>query len=213
MRRGTALVAAVALAEIAGNMRFPDLRSARHHRVLGAAPMSGSTTAIIEEALTRRAPGWGAEFRYRIAETIDREAKKHGFDPLLVMAVIAVESEFQENAVSSAAARGLMQMQAQTRAFAADLEGVKLSNEELDRDATLNVRLGVAYLKWLTQIFKGNLEQALLAYNVGPSRAYKMFRSGKDVNLYYVHSVQRQYARMKSELGLSDDWAIAARWR
>src|SRR4051812_47587161 len=46
----------------------------------------------------------------RLAETIWRESKKYSLDPMLVLAVIKVESEFRSAAVSSYGARGLMQL-------------------------------------------------------------------------------------------------------
>src|SRR5512140_3486538 len=48
--------------------------------------------------------------RQRLARTIAEEANGAGFDPLLVLAVIDVESDFEQASVSPAGARGLMQI-------------------------------------------------------------------------------------------------------
>ena len=84
----------------------------------------------------------------------------YGIDPLLVMAVIRQESGGNAKAVSSAGAKGLMQLMPQT---AAEL-GV--SNPF---DPQQNVHAGIAYLAYLIKLFSGNVSFALAAYNAGPA--------------------------------------------
>ena len=47
----------------------------------------------IEATLLERAPGWGIELRNHVAEAIAEESERAGLDPMLVLAVIDVESE------------------------------------------------------------------------------------------------------------------------
>jgi hypothetical protein len=89
---------------------------------------------------------------------IDAAASLWGVSPALVRAVIQVESEFDRNAVSSKGAQGLMQLMP----FTARRFGV------LDPfDARQNVFAGVQYLRWLLDMFGGDLSQALAGYNAG----------------------------------------------
>jgi soluble lytic murein transglycosylase len=76
----------------------------------------------------------------------------------LIKAVIAVESEFDERAVSSKGAQGLMQLMP----FTARRFGV------VDPfDPRQNIFGGVQYLRLLLDLFSGDVSLALAAYNAG----------------------------------------------
>jgi soluble lytic murein transglycosylase len=168
----------------------------------------------IDAVLARRGPGLGLRLREQLAQAIAQESTAAGFDPLLVLAIIQVESEFLETAVSNMNARGLMQIQPVTLAFVAQREGIKLSAKEIEADPALRVRLGIRYLKYLASRFGDDLDLALMAYNAGPTRVYL---SMKEKNLEpfrnYVRAVRREYAALRLEHGESGDWAFAARER
>lgn len=165
----------------------------------------------IDAVLARRAPGMGLALRAHVADAVAEESARAGFDPLLVLAVIAVESEFQEDAVSPVGARGLMQLRPTTLYFVAEKEGVKLSRAEMDADPALSVRIGVRYLKQMKDLF-GDLDLALMAYNAGPNR---LLASLKERNLEpfrnYVRAVRRNYTALRQASGESGDWAFASR--
>jgi soluble lytic murein transglycosylase-like protein len=76
----------------------------------------------------------------------------------LVRAVIRVESNFDPNAVSRANARGLMQL------IPATAERMLVSDPF---DARQNVLGGTRYLRVLANLFNGNLQLTLAAYNAG----------------------------------------------
>ena len=85
-------------------------------------------------------------------------ARRHGLDPELVRAVVAVESNFQADAVSPKGAQGLMQlMPATARAL-----GVK---DAFDPEQNLDG--GTRHLRALLDRYNGDLERALAAYNAG----------------------------------------------
>lgn len=166
----------------------------------------------IDAVLARRGPGLGLRLRERLAIAIAEESARAGFDPLLVLAVIDVESEFREQAVSNMGARGLMQIQPVTLQFIAEREGIKLSGKEIEADPALRVRLGIRYLKYLSTRFGNDLDIALMAYNAGPTRVY-LAAQQRDLEQFrnYVRAVHREYAVLKREHGEAGDWAFAAR--
>jgi soluble lytic murein transglycosylase-like protein len=113
-------------------------------------------------------PGVPRDQAERVVPIVDRHARRFGLDPLLVLAVIQVESRFDPSAVSSQGAVGLMQLQSETaRELASDL-GLQWTGDELLLEPDVNVLLGCAYLSRLIDRF-GDLDAALAAYSSGPA--------------------------------------------
>ena len=123
---------------------------------------------------------WGDE-RRRVEAAIVREARRNGLDPLLVAAVIQVESRFDPFAVSGVGACGLMQLMPPTAQWLLDKDSD--SNDKLRPahlfNPVLNIELGTTYLAQLMKRFDGDLPQALIAYNAGPGVARSLKRGSK----------------------------------
>lgn len=103
------------------------------------------------------------------AQAITRAAQENGFEPSLVAAVALQESAFNPLAVSSAGARGLLQvMPAVGRELAGRLRLKGFDANDLF-DPEVNLRLGCAHLKDYVRRF-GSLPPGLAAYNGGPTR-------------------------------------------
>lgn len=94
-------------------------------------------------------------------EYIRQASTRHGLDPLLVKAIIKVESDFNRYAVSTSGAQGLMQLMPET---ARDL---RVDNPF---DPLENINGGTRYLKNLLNAYGNDLSRSLAAYNAGPSR-------------------------------------------
>jgi soluble lytic murein transglycosylase len=91
--------------------------------------------------------------------------------PELVYGVIRQESLYRADAVSSAGARGLMQLQIDTaRRTARYLKLPKPDVTDLFEPA-INTSLGAGYLRMLLDRFDGQLPVALAGYNAGPNAA------------------------------------------
>lgn len=84
--------------------------------------------------------------------------------PALVLAVIAVESSGRSDAVSSAGARGLMQL------IPATAERFGVADSLVPSQ---NIKGGVAYLDWLLKEFRGDAVLALAGYNAGENAVKK----------------------------------------
>lgn len=99
---------------------------------------------------------------WRLASEIGSAALRFDIDPLLLHAIAHVESRHNPAAVSSAGARGLMQvMPATARRF-----GVTEPLRAL-HDPTTNLEVAAAYLKELQARFGNDLTLVLAAYNAG----------------------------------------------
>jgi len=120
----------------------------------------------------RGAPG--VDDRRRVLAAIVREARRHGLDPLMIAAVIEIESRFDPLAVSPAGAYGLMQLMPPTARSL--FPGTRSLRAAHLFDPVLNIELGTAYLSQLLRRFDGDLPRALIAYNAGPSVARSLVR-------------------------------------
>ena len=91
-------------------------------------------------------------------------------DLAVVHGLIRQESGFDIDAISSAGARGLMQLMPATARAVSGWEKVSYRSSRLTSDADYNVRLGSAYLEELLNRFDGMLPMAFAGYNAGPHR-------------------------------------------
>jgi len=99
-----------------------------------------------------------------IERSIQKAAARYSLSPDLIRGVIRAESNFQADAVSSAGAKGLMQLMPET---AGDLGVTK------PFDIQQNIDGGSRYLRQMLDRFGGNLKLALAAYNAGPGAVEK----------------------------------------
>lgn len=90
-------------------------------------------------------------------------------EPALVHAIIRQESEFDPGAISSANARGLMQLIPSTAQLQARREGMGFERSALTSDPQYNMTLGSAHLADLIDNFGGSYVLAIAAYNAGPT--------------------------------------------
>ena len=122
---------------------------------MAVAEPTSQDAALIDAVLAKRAPTLGLTLRRQLGQAIAEEARQTGYDPLLILAIIDVESDFEEEAVSEKGARGLMQIKPSTLHFLAEKQGLRLSREEVAADPALCVRLGIRYLRDLQDRFGG----------------------------------------------------------
>ena len=101
-------------------------------------------------------------------------------DPAALFAVVRQESRFRTDAVSSAGARGLMQLMPATARETAEKVGVAYSRSRLTDDPAYNALLGSTYLADQLRAFDGSLVLAAAAYNAGPGNARKWIRQFGD---------------------------------
>jgi len=101
-------------------------------------------------------------------------------EPAMVLALTRQESEFNHRAISSADARGLMQMIPRYAQAEARMVGLPFRQSWLTDDPQYNLRLGRGFLDDLVDDFGGSYILAAAAYNAGPSRARQWIRDFGD---------------------------------
>ena len=113
---------------------------------------------------------------------VRRYSQAHNLDSRLIYSLIREESFFQPGALSYANARGLMQLLPKTARQVASPLGINVSRGDLYRPS-VNIRLGIEYLKFLLDKYEGKVHLALAAYNAGDHRVdewLKRFGSAAD---------------------------------
>jgi soluble lytic murein transglycosylase len=98
----------------------------------------------------------------------------------LMLGVARQESEMNTRAISSAGARGLVQLLPATAKRMARTLRVKYSRARLTQDPDYNLRLGSVYLAGLLNRYNGAYALALAGYNAGPSRVKRWLRVNGD---------------------------------
>jgi soluble lytic murein transglycosylase-like protein len=119
---------------------------------------------------------------------VERSSKRFGLDPLTVLGVIQVESQFNRFAVSPKGAMGLMQVRAETAKAVAEDLGLALESEGALFEIETNVLLGTRYLRTLLDRF-GSLDRALAAFHAGPGFVESRLERSLPVSLAYPDRV------------------------
>lgn len=195
----------LALALVSGSRQAVPPRTASAPQPRAEAPTPGSAEAaglplpvVVAEHLASRQTGLAPADIARLAVAVISEARARDFDPSLVLAVIEVESGFDNFAVSPAGAIGLMQILPSTGKALARRLGIPWHGSRTLFDPVANVKIGVAYLHELRERFD-HLPTALAAYNWGPGRIGRWVRSGSELPEHYAQRVLS--ARAERTLG------------
>lgn len=144
-------------------------------------------------------------FLSRFVSKYDKEIQatchQCGVDPDLVRSVIQVESDFNPLAISVKGAQGLMQLMPGTA------QDLKVANPFNPRES---IRGGVRYLRYLLDLFNGDLILALAAYNAGENAVlrYRSVPPFPETRAYihkvlslYDSSLETQLARLAQKGG------------
>ena len=126
------------------------------------------TIKEIVEVLDKQPTDLANVIREELAEVIYEEAIRYNQDPKFILALIAIESEYYNWAVSEKGAKGLMQIMPYVGKSLAQELGIEWSGDQTLFNPYLNIRIGIYYLSQLMLDFK-DVGMALTAYNYGPT--------------------------------------------
>ncbi|PZT88482.1 MAG: lytic transglycosylase, partial [Citromicrobium sp.] len=101
-------------------------------------------------------------------------------DWTMVHAITRQESQFAQNAISHAGARGLMQLMPGTAREQAGKLGMNYMSSNLIDSPSYNIQLGNAYFARMMDYFGGSYPLAIAAYNAGPGNVNKWLRANGD---------------------------------
>jgi soluble lytic murein transglycosylase-like protein len=135
--------------------------------------------------------------RWHIAETIQREGQRYGYDPLFVLAMIQVESSCSSTARGPTGSVGLIQLQPSVARELARRVGIPWSGTGMLTHPGVNVKLGLHYLTELEERFQDPWI-AVAAYNLGPGRIARMPRPLAR-RTRYVRRILSRYEKLLAE--------------
>lgn len=107
---------------------------------------------------------------------ITARAQEAELPPELIRAVVITESGGDPRALSSASARGLMQITPITHREVIRRFKLDEADDEKLYDPEYNLMVGTRYLAYLLDRFEGDLKLALAAYHMGPTAVARLQR-------------------------------------
>ncbi|HCD2036967.1 TPA: lytic transglycosylase domain-containing protein [Klebsiella pneumoniae] len=147
-----------------------------NHFVKGG--LSDPKTPAFSKWLTRHLYSWSGTAPKEYDQYFLDAAKKYNVDPRWLKAIAAGESSWDQNAVSKAGAKGLMQV----------MPG-NFQPGENPFDPHDNIMAGARVFSWAMQSANGDIEEALRYYNGGSRR-------GSAENRAYPGRIMEKYAEM-----------------
>tara|TARA_R110000765_G_scaffold392211_1_gene485347 strand:- start:77 stop:604 length:528 start_codon:yes stop_codon:yes gene_type:complete len=135
-------------------------------------------------------------------QTIVKESEKNDLDPALVIALIYVESRFNDKVVSKSNACGLTQVLPKYTKKYSD-KSRNLTCDEL-KDPTISINTGTRILNyWIYKYARGNIKTGLCGYNAGfrckgDNKSKKGISYSKKV-LIYQRKIKRRYKKILND--------------
>ena len=127
-----------------------------------------------------------------LAEVIYEEATHYNHNPKFILAVITIESEFKNWAVSEKGAKGLMQIMPEVGQFLAQELSIEWSGDRTLFNPFINIRMGVYYLSQLILQFD-DPRIALAAYNYGPTYVKDRIDRNEQIPQQYYRRILTVY--------------------
>ena len=137
---------------------------------------------------------------FELARHVIKLSHEYNIDPLLILAMVKVESDFKPSAHSGAGAIGLMQlMPIVIREVGSD---ISISKKSDLYDPYKNLHLGVHYLTYLLEKYHFNLQKALIAYNLGPTALNSKISQRNFIPVNYFKKVMISYQNYQKKMKL-----------
>lgn len=134
---------------------------------------------------------WKAMYPFSYENHVRANAKKFGLDPFWILSIMREESHFNPEILSRSNAHGLMQILPSTGKWIAGKLGEKGYTQKKLWQVDLNIRYGSWYLKFLADMFNGDLYLASSAYNGGQGNVTRKVEQGPHANLPVLERLDR----------------------
>ena len=137
------------------------------------------------------------QIRFPLAHQKDivSNAKRHNIDPAWVFGVARQESAFFTEAVSSAGARGLLQLLPTTAKPLAKKHAINYDSEYSLHEPKINVEIGTVYLKNLKDQMHSHTILATASYNAGPTRTLRWLPEEQQEADIWIESIPYKETR------------------
>ena len=152
----------------------------------------GQTIQEIAGVLERYSTDLDKVTRIELAEAIYEEAVRYNQDPKFILALIAIESSFQNQSVSDQGAKGLMQLMPYVAESLAQELGIEWQGDLTLFNPSLNIRMGIHYLSQLILDFD-DVRVAMAAYNYGPTYVKSLIERRQRIPVHYYRRVLTAY--------------------
>ncbi len=146
----------------------------------------------IQEVLARNSKDLSEETQRELAKLIYVESIRYNHDPKFILALIAIESSFQNRSVSEKGAKGLMQLMPYVAESIAKELGIEWKGDLTLFNPHLNIKMGIHYYSQLLSDFN-DVRVALTAYNYGPSFVKELVESKKRIPNHFTRRVFTVY--------------------
>ena len=164
----------------------------RRRIFLSGAALLLAALAVFSFPTATRPDFDGRSARYTkqaLLRAIHWHAHRYRIEPALLWAIIKAESEFNPEAVSRKGAVGLMQL----------MPSVAAQHKIADPyDPVQNIRAGAKQLRHLLDLYEGNLELTIAAYNAGANRVKQQRVPKFRETRRYVKKVLRYYEEFQA---------------
>ena len=141
---------------------------------------------------------WEMAYPRPYEQEVARWADEYGVEPELMWAIMRQESAFQPEIVSSAGARGLMQLMPENIADSV-LDGVTMPSEDAFSPGT-NIKIGAWHIGEVLSYFDRDVILALMAYNAGAGNVEQWLeeptmKDGDDLLRFIPYGETREYVQ------------------
>lgn len=149
---------------------------------------------LIKDIVTEM-PRWDKTTQKRVLKyspILIKIAKEIKVDKKLLLSIAWAESHFNPEAESYVGALGIMQVKPMTQEYIFDKTNeeevrilyTKLLSKFSDIDYSIisNLLAGSLYVKYLLKKYDGDMQKAVIAYNIGPTGTYRLIKKNENLN-------------------------------
>lgn len=134
---------------------------------------------------------WKAFYPEAYMTMVTAEAKKNSIDPYWVLSIMREESHFNPDTLSRSNAHSLMQILPSTGKWIAEKVGHRRFSKSDLWKPEVNIKFGCWYLKYLADLFNGDLHLASASYNGGQGNIQRKVEKGPYAHLGVLERLDR----------------------